>query len=303
MASTRITQGMINTQLVRNLTSNLNRLNSYQEQLTTQRRINRPSDDPVGMSYALRYRSELKANSQYEENASNALSWLDNTESALNSVNSILQRVRELAVQGANGTNSDSSLDSIKEEVSQLKGELVEVANTQFNGKYIFNGQKTNLPPYDASLPEASVTDTGAIQYEIGVGTRLTINMSGEHVFGPAESNGSSGNNMFSVLDELYTALDNGNSTAAGQILDKLDSQIDNFLGVRAEIGAKMNRLELTQNRLADVSVNLQTLQSKVEDVDAAEAMTNLKTSENVYQAALSIGAQIIKPSLVDFLK
>src|SRR5690242_15840742 len=111
---TRITQNMMNTQLMRNLNSNMRRMDNSQNQLATGRRINKPSDDPVGIAFALRYRSEIAANEQYESNANAAVSWMDYTDVTLNQAGSVLQRVRELTVQAANGTNSSESLQAIK---------------------------------------------------------------------------------------------------------------------------------------------------------------------------------------------
>src|SRR4051812_6776578 len=101
----RVTQGMLNNQLLRNINSNLTRINNHQNELSTGRKINKPSDDPVGISFSLRYRSEVSATEQYESNVDAAISWLDYTDDALGQANSVIQRARDLAVQGANGTN------------------------------------------------------------------------------------------------------------------------------------------------------------------------------------------------------
>jgi flagellar hook-associated protein 3 FlgL len=299
MASTRITQGMINTQMIRNLGSNLNRMNDLQNQLASGRRINKPSDDPVGISYAMRYRSELASNDQYHDNVESATSWLEYTDSTLENAGDVLQRIRELNVQANNGSNPQSALDAIKNEVEQLYGELVSIGNSDFNGKHVFNGQKTDIGPYTDATAVTDVTDNEDIKFEIGVGVRVAVNVSGNKVFGSPEEPDSS----FAVIQNLITSLGTGDFTGMNDALGKLDTRITTFLGVRSEIGAKMNRVQLADERLKDININLQTLQSNVEDVDVAEAMTNLKTSQNVYQASLSIGSQIIRPSLVDFLK
>lgn len=112
--TSRVTQGMMNNQLLRNISTNLSRINDNQNQLSTGRRINKPSDDPVGISFSLRYRSELSANEQFKSNADAAVSWLDYTDTTLNQANTVIQRVRELTVQATNGTNPQSALDAIK---------------------------------------------------------------------------------------------------------------------------------------------------------------------------------------------
>jgi flagellar hook-associated protein 3 FlgL len=298
MAS-RITQSMINTQLVRNLNKNMLRMDNSQNQLATGRKINRPSDDPVGISYSMRYRSELSGNTQYQENVDSAISWLEHADSTGEQVGNLLQRIRVLAVQGANGTNPEIALNSIASEVAQLRDQLIVFGNSQFNGKYLFNGQKTDLEPYSRTDPASSVVDEGQISFEIGVGVKISVNVTGSAVFGAADDV----DNAFKVLDDLHAALIAEDSSGIGQALGNLDSRFNKFLELRADVGAKINRIELAQERLKDIHINLKVLQSKTEDADIAELITSLKTDESVYQASLSVGSRIIQPSLLDFLR
>ncbi|AEI38753.1 flagellar hook-associated protein FlgL [Paenibacillus mucilaginosus] len=295
----RVTQGMLNNQLLRNINSNLNRINTHQNELSTGRRINKPSDDPVGMTFSLRYRSELSANDQYESNVTTAISWLEYTDTTLDQANTVIQRARELAVQGANGTNPQQALDAIKTEIDQLYQQMVTIGNSEFNGKHVFNGQITDQAPYTAANAATTSVDTGAIQFDIGAGVRVKANITGDEVFGQASSN----TNVFKVLQDLSTALGAGNQNGINDALGRLDQANDLFLQGRADVGARMNRIELAQSRLQDINVNLQTLQSRTEDADISEVITNLKTDENVYQASLSVGSKIISSSLVDFLR
>ncbi|MCZ8523311.1 MULTISPECIES: flagellar hook-associated protein FlgL [Paenibacillus] len=295
----RVTQGMLNNQLLRNINTNLNRINTHQNELSTGRKINKPSDDPVGMTFALRYRSELSANDQYESNVTTAVSWLEYTDTTLDQANTVIQRARELAVEGANGTNPQQALNAIKTEIDQLYQQMVTIGNSEFNGKHVFNGQLTDQAPYTAANAATATVDTGAIQYDIGAGVRVKANITGDEVFGKA----SSDSNVFKVLQDLSSALGSGSQTGINDALGRLDQANDLFLQGRADVGARMNRIELAQSRLQDINVNLQTLQSRTEDADISEVITNLKTDENVYQASLSVGSKIISSSLVDFLR
>lgn len=295
----RVTQGMLNTQLLRNLNNNLNRMDNLQQQLATGRRVSKPSDDPVAISFALRYRSEIGMNEQHQRNVDDSLSWLSYTDTLLDQAGNVLHRARELAVQGANGTNPEEAMNSIKSEMEQLYDQMVSIANSKFNGKYVFNGQKTDIEPYnDPDNARMTQTDPGKIEFEIGAGVKLAINVTGEEVFGPA-----SGDNVFAVLQDLVTSLDDNDHEAVSNLIGKLDDSLDAFLAVRADIGAKVNRVELAESRLQDIDINLQDLKSKNEDADMAEVIMHIKMAENVYQASLSAGARIISPSLVDFLR
>ncbi|MCY9660501.1 flagellar hook-associated protein FlgL [Paenibacillus sp. MAH-36] len=297
--TTRITQGMMNNQLLRNVTANLSRINENQNQLSTGRKINKPSDDPVGISFSLRYRSEGAANEQYKSNADSAVSWLDFTDTTLNQANTVIQRVRELTVQASNGTNPQSALDAIKKEIDQLSEQMVTIGNSQFNGKYVFNGQLTDKAPYNSATASTDVADQGEIKFDIGVGVRVTANVSGDKIFGAAGAS----DNIFMIMKDLSAALASGNQNDIGACIGKIDSRNEAFLQARADVGARQNRIELAQSRLEDIGTNLQTLQAKEEDADIPAVITNLKTDENVYNASLSVGSKIISTSLVDFLR
>lgn len=294
----RVTQGMMNSQLLLNLNSNLNRMNNLQNQLATGKRINMPSDDPIGISFSMRYRSELGATDQFQSNVDAGLSWLDYTDTMMNQLGNVMQRVRELAVQGANGTNDDNAMTALSQEVTQLKSQVLDIANSEFNGKYVFNGQKTDLTPYPDKDDLLINTDPGVINYEIGAGVKLGINVTGTQVFGDAADD----DNLFKLFDEFAGYLSDSNYSEISTMIGRLETRLDKVLQIRSEIGAKSNRIDLAKGRLEDMSINLQTLQSKTEDADIAEVITNLKTDENVYQASLAAGSKLIRPSLVDFL-
>jgi flagellar hook-associated protein 3 FlgL len=296
---TRITQNMLNTQLMRNLNSNLRRMDNSQNQLATGRRINKPSDDPVGIAFGLRYRSEISANDQYESNANSAVSWMDYTDVTLNQAGFVLQRVRELTVQAANGTNSAEGLQAIKSEISQLTEQMVTIGNSEFNGKQVFNGQLTDKKPYTLATAEKDVTDDQKINFELGAGVKIGISITGNEVFGKAGSS----DNLFKVLKDIQAHMDANDFKGLTNDIGALDKRMDGFLEARADIGAKSNRIELILDRLKDIGINLQSLQSKTEDANVAEVITNLKTDENVYNASLDVGAKLIKPSLIDFLR
>lgn len=322
--SLRVTQSMMNTQLLRNISNNQGRMNNLQNQLSTGMKINKPSDDPVGITFALRYRSELDANNQYTENVDSALSLLHYTDTTIGQAGDIMQRARELLVQGANGAMEQTSLDAIKIEISQLYNQMVEIGNTQFNGKQVFNGELTGDKPYSTMTLDQAIditavppklkayhtsSDTGNIKYELSAGMSMQVNIIGNDIFGDSisptasQADIESSDNVFSLLQRAYDMLGSGDKVGVSNIIGQIDNRMNTMLTKRAEIGARINRVGIIENRLNDIDLNLQTVQAKTEDADMAGVITNLKTEENVYQASLSVGAQLIRPSLVDFLR
>jgi len=284
-------------------------MNNTQTQLATGRKINKPSDDPVGITYSLRYRAELSSNEQYQKNVDSAVSWLEFNDTVLNQAGNVVQRLRELTVQATTGTNPQTALDSINEEVKQLKEQLIDISNSKLNGKYIFNGETYDVKPYDfpsnadgtldTSNAASVVTDQGKINFIVGESVQLPINVSGNEVFGTATEQ----DNLFVIMNTVMQALQDGNQKELANQLDIMDSRMGKMLSIRSEIGAKTNRVDLMMGRLDDLGINLSDLQAKVEDADIAELSLKSKIQENIYNASLSVGAKIISPSLVDFLR
>jgi len=284
-------------------------MNSTQTQLATGRKINKPSDDPVGITYSLRYRAELSSNEQYQKNVDSAVSWLDFNDTVMDQAGSVVQRLRELTVQAATGTNPQSALDSINEEVKQLKAQLVDISNSTLNGKYVFNGETYDVKPYDfptsadgsfdTTNAASVVTDSGKINFIVGESIQLPINVTGNEVFGDS----TEADNLFVIFNTISQALASGDQKEVSNQLANIDTRTNKMLAIRAEIGAKTNRVELMQGRLSDLEVNLTDLQAKVEDADYAELSIKSKIQENIYNASLSAGAKIISQSLVDFLR
>ncbi|USB32842.1 flagellar hook-associated protein FlgL [Paenibacillus sp. YPG26] len=305
----RITSNMMSSQLMLNLNRNAQAMNNTQNQLATGRKLNKPSDDPVGITYSLRYRGEIASNEQYTKNVDSALSWLDFNDTVLDQTGDVIHKLRELTVQASTGTNPQSALDSINKEVNQLKEQLIDIANSKLNGKYIFNGEAFNRKPYDfpknadgtsdTSGLGTLTTDTGLINFSVGDSVQLPINMTGTAVFGT----GTDSSNIFNIMNNLSAALASGNVPGISAELERIDSRMETVLTARAELGAKTNRIELMQERLSDLNTNLTDLQAKTEDADYAELIMKSKIQENIYNASLSAGSKIIQPTLVDFLR
>lgn len=295
----RVTQSMMHSQMVRNLNRNFERMSGLQDQLSTGRKINKPSDDPVGITYALRYRSELSMNEQYQRNITEATSAVDHLDTVMTQVNELIQRVKELAVRGVSDSSPAEARSAIGQELDGIYQQLVTLSNDQVNGKYIFNGQKTTTAPYSAATAGTLDVDEADITLPLAPGVDIATNVSGNKVFGYAAES----DNLFKLVKQLRDAMLTNDAPAARAAMTPLDDRYNKFIGVRAEVGARANRIEMLDNRNQSLYVTLNDLSGKTEDADIAETIMALKRDENIYQASLSTGARIIQPSLVDFLK
>lgn len=300
----RITNNMLVNNMINHIGRNLTRMESYQKKLATGKKISVPSDDPVVAARALKLRTDVSQIKQHSTNVDDAMSWLKITESSLSNVGEILQRSRELAVQGSSSTATADDTEKIAQEVEQLKGQLVQIGNATYAGRYIFSGFKTDTKLInDDGTFAIDVDNTESIMYEIGISDNININVMGGQLFndGGTATTGSTGQLIQNITD-FVAALNTGDKNSISNAIANFDDDINNLLAIRASVGARYNRLELTSSRLDNDKLNFTELMSENEDVDQAENIMLLQSEENVYKASLSGGAKIIQTSLVDFL-
>ncbi len=294
----RITNNMLSQTLLRNLEATQGRLDNLQNQMSSGQRIAKPSDDPVGVQNALRMKSNISTVEQWKNNADEALGYMNSTESVLEGMTSMLQRVRELAVQGANGALSAEARNAVALEVRQISEQLHMTANTQIGSKYIFSGTQT-----DKELLTSDGSWQGndkKLEFEVGNNLTLPISVNGQTLF-KTPLTGAPG--LFETLDALSIALETNDSTGVGAALGDIDGNIDNVLTHLSDLGARTNRMTALRDQMDSTSFNLQDNLANILYADMAKTLIDFKNQENVYKAALSIGAQIIQPSLVDFMR
>lgn len=296
-------------------------MDKKQMQVSTGKRIHVPSDDPVAISRSLKIRADLSELDQYRKNVDDSVSFLETTDLAVKNVGEALQRLRELTVQASNGVLTGEDTKKIAGEVKEIKEQIINLGNTTYSGKYIFSGKKTdeklfifdtdpavNDYVYNVGLTnniDPNVIDD-KIQFEVGVNEKIEINSLGFEIFDlPPSTSATAGDKpgIIAMINGILTDLDTGNSAGLSAAIANVDSYINVNLTARSDIGAKMNRMELVQNRIADDKINYSKLRSQLEDADMGEVIMQLMKEENVYRASLSVGARVIQPTLLDFLR
>ena len=424
----RVTNKMMTDTVSSNLFKKVGQLLKSQNVLSSGKRINMPSDDPIGMGKVLDYRKTICAIDQYDRNIAHGETWLDLTDSILNAIGDSFIRAKELALSQVNATVNADDMNVVAEEVKSIYDHVLQLANTKLGKSYIFAGHKTDTPPFsrdadyitsyngdaeiteitcnDANLPlsplsggeyftlnspttgyyvwyniddapdepddtknPGPVDDRTGIKVdilstddvaEVAENTALAINkivglgatssagivtvtnagtgavadaadnntgfssfditkqgtdgdkseisiIAGENVEIGINANGEelflSEVNIFEVLRELKVGLETNNSDAISGQLGRLDDALDQLLKVRAGVGAKLNRLEATENHWADFKLNIEQLLSDTEDADILKTVSDLTSQETAYQASLAAAARVIQPSLMDFLR
>jgi flagellar hook-associated protein 3 FlgL len=289
----RITHGMIVDTTLRHLSANLGRLERLSTELSSGRRLHKPSDDPVGVATALQHRATLEQLDQHLKNVDEALAWVGITDSALDMTGQVIRRARELASAGANDTLGADERLAIKSEIDNLIQQTAQIANTTNGGQYIFSGTRTTTPAYTTGTPPTFQGNTGAVVREIAPTTTIAVNTDGQATFQP----------IISALSALSTALAANDGTAINATIGTLDAVESATLRMRADNGARQNRLEAQRSRLLDIQLNVTELRSSVEDTNMAEAIMHFTTAQTVYKAALDAGARSMQPSLMDYLR
>lgn len=294
----RVTQSMLTNNMLRSLTNSYHKLGKYQEQLSSQKKISRPSDDPVVVFKGISYRTSVNDVSQYQRNMSEVNVWLENTEDALEKAGSSIHRLSELITQANTGTVTDDDRKKIDDEIEEIKKQLVSVANTKISGKYIFNGTDIYNAPvnYDGTSITTNYNNE-AVNIEVSAGINLQVNYLGSNVFG----DGTSG--IFADIKALQDDLKTGNDPDLGKFIDAFQGHLNTITSARSSIGASMNRVDMIQNRLDSQEIIATKTMSENEDIDVEKVILNLQIQQSIHRAALSVGSSIIQPSLVDFLR
>lgn len=319
----RITNNMLIGNMTYNLNNTMQRLERLQYENTVGKKFRVPSDDPIAASKSLKFNTDISKVEQYVRNTKDAEAWMKETEGALKEITAVLQRANELTVQAANDTNS-SELDKIAQEIKELKGHLIQVANSSYAGRSLFTGFKTDQKllneedgTYAVNLEKHEGKDEIFV-YNVGVAETVEINTLGNRVFGKVgvsdedryksditDANIDPGEKAYliKVFEDLEAALGEKSNSGIQNALTEIKDSMGNVLTITSQIGAKTNRLELTKNKLDEQLVNLKELLSFNEDVSLPEAIMNLNLAENAYRASLATGSRIIQPSLMDFLR
>ncbi|WP_409295728.1 flagellar hook-associated protein FlgL [Peribacillus sp. SCS-26] len=292
----RVTQNMLAGSSLKHISNSYQRMGKYQDQLSTGKKITRPSDDPVVSMKGMFYRTNLTEVEQYKRNLSELNLWMENSDASMDQANTSLQRIRELLLQAKNDTNTVDERTSIAAEIDQLKQDLVNVANTKVADKYIFSGTDVNDAPIELKADGKFVKslNTDAFNVAVGPGVTLRANINPANVFSE---------DLFTGLTELVQDLKDNKTSNLDTKLTDLDSHLNSLSSERADLGARYNRLEMISSRIDTQEVFANRVLSDNEDADIERVITDLKTQESVHRAALSVGAQIIQPTLMDFLR
>ena len=276
------------------------RVDAAQRRVSTGKQLNQPSDDPTGTSQTLNFRKRIADLDQYGRTMDQAKGFMSTTEAALDSVTMLIRQARSLAVQASSDTLSTDARTGIANQIQNIITQVGSLGNTTHGSRYVFGGQRTQTAPFINAGDTYSYqggtfsNGDGNLTLDIGRGEEMTTNVTGDKVF-PA------------VLDTLRELRDHV-ATSSVQLtsredLSKLDKHLSNLLNVRADLGSKIQRVELTKNRNDGLKLSFTEVVSQIEDADLPKSIMELQTAQLGYQAALQATASGFKSSLLDYIR
>ena len=266
-------------------------LNNANLIVATGKRINKLSDDPVGVTQGLNIKAALANIEQLGRNISLGNLWLAASESAMSQTQGIVSELKALSVQMASATTDDAQRNSAAQTVQNMLAEIVTLANTDVSGRYIFGGTKTDAAPFSQNGTYSGNND--AFTIKSGKNTTIEVGSDGSAAFGT----------LFTTLSAFQTALETNDVSGIQNAMTGLDTNFDAISEKISYVGAQMRRIVVKGTILENMNLSNTERLSEVEDADITEAVMNLKSVEFAFQSTLASSARVMTLSLVNYMQ
>lgn len=297
---TTLSQQIQSTLMYVNLASS--KLQDAQNHTTSGKRILRASDDVSGTNRSLSLRSSINTIDQYSDNIKVGKPTLQTTEQAINDLASSISSVKSIALGASTSTTSDEAMDVYATQLDAILKNMADTANTKSMDQYIFSGTATDTP---AVVDQGNVVppylwqgNTGERRLQVLSWVTLPLNISGAKALNFDGSAGAGTTDVFTMVKDLRDAAKAHDRAAVGSQLGNIDSNYDNLLSCRAQVGSWIQRMDSAETSLSDSRARIEEMLSNIEDIDLPAAVVDLKTQENVYQAALMVSSKMLDLSL-----
>ncbi len=310
------------------------RMQGLQHQSATLRKVNQPSDDPIGAAKILELRTDKMNGDQFQLNSKMAEAFLNNTDHALGDLSELISRAKEIAInQSSAASSSEETRMGVAEEVTQLFKQAVTIANRKVGERYLFGGFKTRTPAVDGE--GTYLGDNGQMMVEIGNEVFLAMNIPGLDAFNthaeipvgvngesPSSSSPSSASddeidedqtrvssvqvenvNLFDELQNFRIGLLTGNLEGIRGTLERFDEIYSKLISIRAKVGSRIQGLQSTTQAIERHNLTHAMLSSAIEDADMAQVVSDLGKEEAVFKSSLASSKKLIQPTLLDFLR
>lgn len=307
--------------------NNLTNMSKINQQISTSKVINTVSDDPHKAIKIMNINNEIKYTEKYNYNIDESVGWMNTTDGALDNVGNLLGEIKETILKVGNGTYSQNEMKSLNEDMNEKIKQLADTLNSTHGGKYLFGGSSVDDAPitvienpdgtvkleFSKDKNGQTIPNTDDLKADISSGINIDYNISVGEILNIKDGNGNTVNLLDEInnLSTLMNDIANGDEQTAANAKEtllndtkgKIDTLFDHVVNERTSLGVRVSTAEKIKELNDEDILNIQDVLSKTQDTDVVEKFIELKSAEMIYQASIQVGAKLIQPTILDYIR
>lgn len=307
--------------------NNLTNMSKINQQISTSKVINTVSDDPHKAIKIMNINNEIKYTEKYNYNIDETVGWMNTTDGALDNVGNLLGEIKETILKVGNGTYSQNEMKSLNEDMNEKIKQLADTLNSTHGGKYLFGGSSVDDAPitvienpdgtvkleFSKDKNGQTIPNTDDLKADISSGINIDYNISVGEILNIKDGNGNTVNLLDEInnLSTLMNDIANGDEQTAAKAKEtllndtkgKIDTLFDHVVNERTSLGVRVSTAEKIKELNDEDILNIQDVLSKTQDTDVVEKFIELKSAEMIYQASIQVGAKLIQPTILDYIR
>ena len=307
--------------------NNLTNMSKINQQISTGKVINTVSDDPHKAIKIMNINNEIKYTEKYNYNIDETVGWMNTTDGALDNVGNLLCEIKETILKVGNGTYSQNEMKSLNEDMNEKIKQLADTLNSTHGGKYLFGGSSVDDAPitvienpdgtvkleFSKDKNGQTIPNTDDLKADISSGINIDYNISVGEILNIKDGNGNTVNLLDEInnLSTLMNDIANGDEQTAAKAKEtllndtkgKIDTLFDHVVNERTSLGVRVSTAEKIKELNDEDILNIQDVLSKTQDTDVVEKFIELKSAEMIYQASIQVGAKLIQPTILDYIR
>ena len=307
--------------------NNLTNMSKINQQISTGKVINTVSDDPHKAIKIMNINNEIKYTEKYNYNIDETVGWMNTTDGALDNVGNLLGEIKETILKVGNGTYSQNEMKSLNEDMNEKIKQLADTLNSTHGGKYLFGGSSVDDAPitvienpdgtvkleFSKDKNGQTIPNTDDLKADISSGINIDYNISVGEILNIKDGNGNTVNLLDEInnLSTLMNDIANGDEQTAAKAKEtllndtkgKIDTLFDHVVNERTSLGVRVSTAEKIKELNDEDILNIQYVLSKTQYTDVVEKFIELKSAEMIYQASIQVGAKLIQPTILDYIR